>query len=115
MSRKSILNKWDIILLILFLLIGGAILLIVNVTKKNGASVQIQRDSEVIDVRSLSDNGTFTYKDGEYENTLVIIDGTAYVTCSNCPDKLCEKQGVIEIVGETIICLPHKFIVEVVE
>lgn len=33
---------------------------------------------------------------------------------ATCPDHLCIKQGAINKKGQSIICLPHKLIVEVV-
>ncbi|WP_440248169.1 NusG domain II-containing protein [Catenibacterium faecis] len=33
---------------------------------------------------------------------------------ATCPDHLCIKQGTINKKGQSIICLPHKLIVEVV-
>ena len=32
---------------------------------------------------------------------------------ADCPDKYCVKQGKIKNVGETIVCLPHKVVVEI--
>ena len=32
---------------------------------------------------------------------------------ANCNDALCVKQGNISKVGQTIICLPHKLIIEI--
>lgn len=51
------------------------------------------------------------YDDGR--NTLVVQDGSAYVTDANCPDRLCEKQGRISKNGETIVCLPNRVVVTV--
>jgi hypothetical protein len=32
---------------------------------------------------------------------------------ADCPDKLCEKTGKISKNGETIVCLPHRVVVEI--
>ena len=62
------------------------------------------------------------HKDGEYEiqtdrgnNWLVIQDGKADMVKADCPDKLCVKQKAIHKNGETIVCLPHRVVVEIQE
>lgn len=37
-----------------------------------------------------------------------------YMREANCPDELCLDQGEISAVGETIVCLPHKVVVEII-
>ena len=32
---------------------------------------------------------------------------------ASCADQLCVRQGEIERIGETIVCLPHRLLVEV--
>ena len=32
---------------------------------------------------------------------------------ADCPDKLCVHQKAIERTNETIVCLPHKVVVEI--
>lgn len=58
--------------------------------------------------------------DGEYEiktkkgsNVLVISDGKADMVEADCPDKLCVKQKAANKNGETIVCLPHRVVVEI--
>ena len=33
---------------------------------------------------------------------------------ANCPDKICEGHQKISYKGETIVCLPHKVVIEIV-
>ena len=46
-------------------------------------------------------------------NRVVISHGEVCVTEADCPDKLCVKQGKIHNHGQTIVCLPHKLVVEI--
>ena len=46
--------------------------------------------------------------------TVVISGGGAHVEDSACPDKLCERMGVVRRPGETIVCLPARITVTVV-
>ena len=48
-------------------------------------------------------------------NKLIIKDGLVSIHEANCPDKLCIKQGSISKMNESIICLPNKLIVRIVQ
>ena len=55
-----------------------------------------------------------TEQDGKnVHNTLRIQNGSADMIHADCPDQLCVNQRAISKVGETIVCLPHKIVVEV--
>lgn len=44
---------------------------------------------------------------------IVIDENGAYVKDVICPDKVCQKTGVVNKVGQSIVCLPNKVIVYV--
>lgn len=46
-------------------------------------------------------------------NLLEIDDGRVRVIEADCPDKLDVKQGYISKVGEVIVCLPNKLVIEI--
>ena len=46
-------------------------------------------------------------------NLIEIGDEKIRVIEANCPDKVDVKQGYISKIGETIVCLPNKMIVEI--
>ena len=35
------------------------------------------------------------------------------MTEADCPDKICVNTGKISKIGETIVCLPHRVVVEI--
>ena len=51
----------------------------------------------------------------KYAGLIRIEDGKAYMEEANCPDGYCEEQGKISGHTQTIVCLPHKLVVEVLE
>lgn len=55
----------------------------------------------------------FNQESQEGKNILRIRDGRADMIYADCPDQLCVNQKEIDKVGETIVCLPHKIVVEV--
>ena len=47
------------------------------------------------------------------KNTLVIENGKVSVKEADCPDLVCVKNSEISFDGETIVCLPHKLVIEI--
>lgn len=50
---------------------------------------------------------------GSDYNLLVCQKGSIQMMQSSCPDKICVHHSSIERNGESIICLPHKLVVEI--
>lgn len=48
-------------------------------------------------------------------NVLIIENGLAYMDAASCPDQICVKTGKISLLNQTIICLPNRVVVEIVE
>jgi hypothetical protein len=103
------------VLVAVILAIAAISLFMGKALKKEGNSVVVSLDGAKVAEYSLGESGTYELSgyDGGY-NTLVIEEGVAYLTDADCPDKLCVKQGKISKVGETIVCLPHRIVIEVV-
>ncbi len=100
-------NKYrlDIIIIAAILLASVALLLVMTLSRKEGATVVVEIDGATVATYSLSENGEYPLNGGT--NVLVIEDGKAYLNYSNCPDHTCEKTGKIQYVGQTIVCLPN--------
>ena len=52
-------------------------------------------------------------EDGSY-NRLEIKDGRADITEASCPDKSCVDHRPVSRRGESLVCLPNKVVVEIV-
>lgn len=50
-----------------------------------------------------------------WKNILVIRDGYADMTEADCRDRICVEHKPISRTGETIVCLPHKIVVEITD
>lgn len=48
-------------------------------------------------------------------NILTIEDGLVYMESADCPDQICVNTGKISLLNQTIICLPNRVVVEIVE
>jgi hypothetical protein len=110
MKKKEFL----VVLILLAICIGGiALFYFINATDQS-LSVRITRQGDVITILPLSQDHTETFTDASGSNTLVISNGTAKITEADCPDHICVKTYPISSPGETIVCLPHKLVVEVI-
>ena len=73
-------------------------------------------DGQVVESLPLDEDCEYDIKsDAGAVNTLVIKDGAAKMTQADCPDKICVNHRAISLSGESIICLPHKVVVSVVD
>ena len=106
----------DIILIGVFLIISLSVLYFVFLTREEGAIADVYVDGVKVAEYPLSIDGVYYINNGS--NVLVIEDGAAYMREANCPDKFskngCVNTGKISYVGQTIVCLPNKIIVEIV-
>lgn len=110
------MKKNEIIIIISLLavcLMGIAAFYLLSATDEP-LSVRVTRQGEVIAVFPLSEDHTETFTDTSGSNTLEISDGTAKMIDADCPDHICVKTYPISSPGETIVCLPHKLVIEVI-
>ena len=80
-----------------------------------GNQIQITVDGVVYGTYSLEKNQVIEVKEDDFYNRIRIQDGAAYMEEANCPDGYCEEQGKINGRTQTIVCLPHKLVVEVLD
>ena len=107
--------KNDIILAVIVIAVAAMGLLLLNAFKTEGAFAVVKIDGKETNRYPLSVNTKVVIETGDNgKNTLVIEDNKAFVKDANCPDKVCEGHNKISYKGETIVCLPHKVVIEIV-
>lgn len=111
------LKKRDIILIISLLLVGIITLVIWHfVYSDNGKYVTIEQRDNLIGIYPLNvDKEIEIEHRGEVVNKIIIEDGYCYMEEAECPDHLCIKQGKVNKSGQTIVCLPNRVVVTVVD
>lgn len=115
-SEKNRKIRNDIILAVALVLIATVGLLLFVLTKEEGSTVAVKIDGVVTDTYPLSENIEVLIKTGENDeniNVLTIEDGKASISEADCPDKICVETRAVSFVGETIVCLPHKLVIEI--
>lgn len=107
--------KKDIILLMGILFTAVMLWLIPVLLNTNSpALVRILQDGREIGTYSVLEDRTVTipYEEDSY-NLLLINNGQVSVSDADCPDGLCIRQRAIMRNGESIICLPHKLVIQI--
>lgn len=78
-----------------------------------GSQVVITVDGEVYGKYDLSEDQVIEVKKDDFYNRIRIEDDKVYMEEADCPDGYCEEQGKISDRTQTIVCLPHKLVVEI--
>lgn len=103
-----------------FIVIGvvlGLAVIIIGILygfNSTGNYVQIEINGKIAETVPLNEDTTLPIMTDYGENTLVIKDGSAVMTYADCPDGICTNHKPINKSGESIICLPHKVVVSII-
>ncbi len=112
MMTKTI-QKNDLLMILAAVAVGMILFLCVSLTKKEGNTVVIRQNGEVIAELPLMENTAYRVETDGHYNLVVIEEGTVRVKEADCKNQLCVKQGAIKFAGQSIICLPHAVVVEI--
>ena len=108
------MKKKDIIIITLALLAALALYLVSQVSLGAQASVVVVTvDGEEVLRRPLAmeDRYEIAQDDGSL-NVIRVQDGAVWMEEANCRDGLCIRQGRMRNGAKTIVCLPHKVVVQ---
>lgn len=115
MMKTKIRLRNDLILACVLLIGALVMFFLFKGSLKSGNKAVITVNGEKVSVFALNEERNETVKNENGVNTVEIKDGKVTVTDADCPDKICVNHRPISKVGETIICLPHKLVVEIAE
>jgi len=107
--RKDLMLLFGIVLAAFFCWLAGCLS-----GRRTPAVVRIFQDGREIGIYPISEDVAMTIPYGEVNyNVMLINGGQVSVRDADCPDKLCVKQKAISKNGESIICLPHKLVIQI--
>lgn len=119
-ERKLYLHKFinliikpDVILITAILLIAIISLVVYKINQKTGLNVNVYIEGELVETLSLDKDLKYEVNNELGYNVIIVEDKKVYVEVADCPDKICTKYEPICKTGETIVCLPHKLVIEV--
>lgn len=114
MSKKTV---HDIILVTAVLLVAGSIYMYTVLPVRNfgesSAKVVVRVDGEIYGEYPLNSNKVIELGTERGNNKIIINDSTVWMEDADCPDKVCVKTGKIKNPGQTIVCLPHRTVIEI--
>lgn len=123
--KKSRLKPFDGIIVVVLILLSFVPLIIFmkqqadqvkpgqNVTYEAKLSVDGQ-EIKSFDLVDGQKKYSYLYEDEDGDTNLIVVDGRKIrITEANCGDQICVQRGWIDKAGETIVCLPHKLIIEI--
>ena len=110
------MKKADIIVMSVVLAVAGIFAFFLYfVNGDQGKYVQVEIDGNIVETIELNNDFEKQYNFDGDTNTLTIADGKASVTQANCRDGICVNHMPISRSGESIICLPHKVVITIVD
>lgn len=109
----QIIKKADIVLFVVLLLAGLAFTWFTSFGATEGSDVVVTVNGETYGTYKLSENQTVTVHVKNFTNKFIIKDGSVQMIESNCRNHVCIKEGSISTPKQSIVCLPHKLIIEI--
>lgn len=108
------MKKKDIIIIAALLVCAAALYIISQASFGAEASTVVATlDGKEVLRRPLAVENTYEIKqeDGSV-NIIAVKDGAVFMQEANCRDGLCIRQGKMRNGAKTIVCLPHKLVVQ---
>ncbi len=117
------MKKGDKILIVIVLVIAALLavyfafpkLALKDGKKAAAGKVTVMVDREVYGVYGLDEDQKVTVNTDGGTNTFEIKDGKVSMIEADCPDKICVETKPVHHVHDTIVCLPHKVVLEITE
>lgn len=129
------IRKADIVLIAACMLAAALVGVFMMVFRHEGNAVRISCDGEILaeiafktttaqryfiaakeghmTVESCGENPALP--DEEAYNLLLITNGMVRMEAADCRDQICVRHRAVSAEGESIICLPHKLVVEITD
>lgn len=108
------MNKNDIWLMIIILMISSISIVSFSILKKEENKVaKIYYDKNLIKTVDLNIDQTFTVNGYNGEIYIEVKNEKIRVNEEQSPLHLCSKQGYISSSLETIVCLPNKIVIQI--
>lgn len=109
-------RKKDLIFIFSILIFAVFLLLIQRVygnAQDEADLVKITVNQKLYGTYELNKNQTITIQNDFGINTIQIQNKDVWMEEADCPDGYCKEQGHISKNKQTIVCLPHKLVVEI--
>ncbi len=109
------MNKNDIKLIIVILVIVGFLILIIKLNKKEGDTVEVYYKDDLVLSADLSIDNTYTVEGLLGDVVIEVKDKKVRVVKENSPKNICSKEGYIGDSTKPLVCLPNKVVIKIVQ
>ena len=108
------MKKTDLILGLIAIIAAAGIWLFYSAGADHGLTAVVTVDGEVRAELPLDETDSIEIETEWGYNIVHTENGQAFVAEADCRDQICVEHKKIEKTGETIVCLPHKMVVEII-
>lgn len=108
------MKKWDVVVVLAAFAIAGSLYFsgLLRADTPGGVAV-VYVDGVEITRLSLLQDTQYRVETEQGYNVIEVKDGKAEIIDADCRDKICANHKPISLKNESIICLPHKVVVEI--
>ena len=85
----------------------------IKMTQKDGKEVTVTVEGKEVYKTSIKKDQIYQIPEENGTNVMQIKDGKVTMKKADCKDQICADHKAIEKSGETIVCLPHKVVIEI--
>lgn len=107
------MKKKDIILIAAVLIIALISFAAIKMTQKDGKEVVVTVNGKQVYKTSIDKDTIYKIPVENGTNIMQIKDKKVTMKQADCKDQICVDHKAIEKSGETIVCLPHKVVIEI--
>ncbi|AYE34704.1 NusG domain II-containing protein [Clostridium septicum] len=113
------IKKWDIIIIVLLMIMSFIPEFILGANLKaehNNVYAEITISGKLyknINLSSHKGEEIIEVNTKNGSNKIIIKDDKIGIYDADCPDKICMKPEFISSVGENLVCLPHRLMIEI--
>lgn len=111
------LKRYDVYIIIFVVLLGLSSLLLLKPKEDAsiGKIVYIYSDNVLIETVDMTAETRYNHDvQTKVGHNLVVVNSEGvYIQEADCRDLICVKDGMITKVGEVLVCLPHKLLIEI--
>lgn len=119
--KKSYLKPWDILIIVVLTFASFLPVIIFGYQQSQAVNTEkeavLRVDGQEIKTFALTTSTkayTYTYEDEDGDYNIIEVDGNRIrIREASCGDQICVQRGWVQKNGETIVCLPHKLVIEV--
>ena len=107
-------QTWIILIIIAVAALSAALILLLRPPAGDTKLVLVTVDGEMYGRYPLDTDTEFSVETPWGHNRVTIRDGQAAVYEADCPNQICVNTAPASEIGDMIVCLPHRLVVEIV-